>query len=126
MCPPPRAYIRFGCVCVLQTPPTNRLVGSSGVSRRHQTKGVMFRRRVPFPQMALAMLLGVAGGLYIYRPFFEPMLKKSMEEQQLWLCCTARFPFTHPALFVITSEDVKSTSPGPRAAAAAAATPRGR
>ncbi|XP_062242633.1 protein PIGBOS1 [Platichthys flesus] len=40
----------------------------------------MFRRRVPFPQKALAMLLGVAGGLYIYRPFFEPMLKKSSKQ----------------------------------------------
>ncbi|XP_069379640.1 protein PIGBOS1 [Paralichthys olivaceus] len=42
----------------------------------------MFRRRVPFTQMAFAMLLGVAGGLYIYRPYFEPVLKTSRQQNQ--------------------------------------------
>ncbi|XP_039994632.1 protein PIGBOS1 [Xiphias gladius] len=37
----------------------------------------MFRRRIPFTQMAFATLLGVAGGLYIYRPYFEPVPKSS-------------------------------------------------
>lgn len=41
----------------------------------------MFRRRIPFTQMALATVLGVAGGVYIYKPFFEPRQKiKDLEE----------------------------------------------
>ncbi|XP_029112332.1 protein PIGBOS1 [Scleropages formosus] len=31
----------------------------------------MFRRRIPFHQIAMATILGVAGGLYIYKPVFE-------------------------------------------------------
>ncbi|CAJ1049172.1 protein PIGBOS1 isoform X1 [Xyrichtys novacula] len=42
----------------------------------------MFRRRIPFTQMAFATLLGVAGGVYIYRPFFEPLLKSPGQENQ--------------------------------------------
>uniref|UniRef100_A0AAY4EI40 Protein PIGBOS1 n=1 Tax=Denticeps clupeoides TaxID=299321 RepID=A0AAY4EI40_9TELE len=32
----------------------------------------MLRRRIPFHQIAFATLLGVAGGIYVYRPMFEP------------------------------------------------------
>ncbi len=35
----------------------------------------MFRRRVPFNQIAVATLAGVLGGVYIYRPMFEPPRK---------------------------------------------------
>ncbi|XP_038558120.1 protein PIGBOS1 [Micropterus salmoides] len=42
----------------------------------------MFRRRIPFTQMAFATLLGVAGGIYIYRPYFEPVLKTSGQQNQ--------------------------------------------
>ncbi|XP_072237350.1 protein PIGBOS1 [Leuresthes tenuis] len=38
-------------------------------------KEVMFRRRLPFAQLAIATLLGVLGGVYIYRPYFEPLPK---------------------------------------------------
>ncbi|XP_053128531.1 protein PIGBOS1 [Hemicordylus capensis] len=34
------------------------------------------RGRLTFSQMLLAMLLGVAGGVYIYKPLFEPPLQK--------------------------------------------------
>ncbi|XP_075287673.1 protein PIGBOS1-like [Opisthocomus hoazin] len=30
------------------------------------------RGRLPLPQVALAVALGVASGLYIYRPIFRP------------------------------------------------------
>ncbi|XP_054466661.1 protein PIGBOS1 [Anoplopoma fimbria] len=40
----------------------------------------MFRRRMPFTQIALATVLGVAGGIYIYRPYFEPVLKPSGQQ----------------------------------------------
>ncbi|XP_059212362.1 protein PIGBOS1 [Centropristis striata] len=42
----------------------------------------MFRRRIPFSQMALATFLGVAGGVYIYRPWFEPELKTQTQQNQ--------------------------------------------
>ncbi|GAA6227824.1 protein PIGBOS1 [Lates japonicus] len=42
----------------------------------------MLRRRIPFTQMAFATLLGVAGGVYIYRPYFEPVLKSSGQQDQ--------------------------------------------
>ncbi|XP_035276013.1 protein PIGBOS1 [Anguilla anguilla] len=35
----------------------------------------MYRRRIPFPGMALATFLGVAGGVYIYKPMFRPLNK---------------------------------------------------
>ncbi|XP_078105542.1 protein PIGBOS1 [Sander vitreus] len=41
----------------------------------------MFRRRVPFSQIALATLLGVAGGIYIYRPYFE-LVQTSRQQNQ--------------------------------------------
>ncbi|XP_026142776.1 protein PIGBOS1 [Carassius auratus] len=31
----------------------------------------MFGRRIPFNQIAFATLVGVVGGVYIYRPMFE-------------------------------------------------------
>lgn len=31
----------------------------------------MFGRRIPFNQIAVATLVGVGGGVYIYRPIFE-------------------------------------------------------
>ncbi|XP_022601238.1 protein PIGBOS1 [Seriola dumerili] len=42
----------------------------------------MFRRRVPFTQMAFATLLGVAGGIYIYRPYFDPVPKNSGQQNE--------------------------------------------
>ncbi|XP_073689006.1 protein PIGBOS1 [Garra rufa] len=35
----------------------------------------MIGRRIPFNQIAFATLLGVVGGVYIYRPVFEPPRK---------------------------------------------------
>lgn len=35
----------------------------------------MFGRRIPFNQIAVAALLGVVGGVYVYRPIFEPPRK---------------------------------------------------
>ncbi|XP_020570059.1 protein PIGBOS1 [Oryzias latipes] len=40
----------------------------------------MFRQRLPFTQLLLATVLGVAGGLYIYKPYFEPVQKISGQE----------------------------------------------
>nr|XP_061796422.1 protein PIGBOS1 [Nerophis lumbriciformis] len=37
----------------------------------------MFRRNIPFTQMAFAALLGVAGGFYIYRPLFHETGQKT-------------------------------------------------
>jgi hypothetical protein len=31
----------------------------------------MFRRSITFPQMAVAMCLGTAGGVYIYGPYYR-------------------------------------------------------
>ncbi|XP_041842558.1 protein PIGBOS1 [Melanotaenia boesemani] len=42
----------------------------------------MFRRRLSFTDLALAAILGVAGGFYIYRPYFEPGLKTSVQQNQ--------------------------------------------
>ncbi|KAF3686403.1 Protein PIGBOS1 [Channa argus] len=42
----------------------------------------MFRRRIPLTQMAFATLLGVAGGFYIYRPYFEPLSKALGHQHQ--------------------------------------------
>ncbi|XP_014267502.1 protein PIGBOS1 [Maylandia zebra] len=42
----------------------------------------MFRRRLPFTQLAFATMLGVAGGIYIYRPYFETVPKTSGEQIQ--------------------------------------------
>ncbi|XP_021167724.2 protein PIGBOS1 [Fundulus heteroclitus] len=42
----------------------------------------MFRRRMPFSQLALAAALGVAGGIYIYRPYFEARPKASEPQHQ--------------------------------------------
>ncbi|XP_068598419.1 protein PIGBOS1 [Brachionichthys hirsutus] len=40
----------------------------------------MLRRRIPFSQVVLATLLGVGGGVYIYRPYFDPRLKTSAQQ----------------------------------------------
>ncbi|XP_071766408.1 protein PIGBOS1 [Centroberyx gerrardi] len=42
----------------------------------------MFRQRIPFTQMAIATMLGVAGGVYIYRPYFEPLQKSPGQQNQ--------------------------------------------
>ncbi|CAL9701836.1 unnamed protein product [Knipowitschia caucasica] len=35
---------------------------------------IRHRIRIPFTQVVFATLLGVAGGFYIYKPSFEPLL----------------------------------------------------
>ncbi|NP_001295368.1 protein PIGBOS1 [Danio rerio] len=40
----------------------------------------MLGRRIPFNQIAFATLVGVVGGVYIYRPMFEPLRKPAAEE----------------------------------------------
>ncbi|XP_051236279.1 protein PIGBOS1 [Dicentrarchus labrax] len=40
----------------------------------------MFRRRIPFSQIAFVTLLGVVGGIYIYRPYFDTALKTSAQQ----------------------------------------------
>lgn len=42
----------------------------------------MFRKRLPFTQLAFVTMLGVAGGIYIYRPYFETVPKTSGEQIQ--------------------------------------------
>ncbi|XP_036950242.1 protein PIGBOS1 [Acanthopagrus latus] len=42
----------------------------------------MFRRSIPFTQMVFVTLLGFGGGIYIYRPYFDPMLKSSGQQNQ--------------------------------------------
>ncbi|XP_035483374.2 protein PIGBOS1 [Scophthalmus maximus] len=42
----------------------------------------MLRRKIPFSQIAFVTLLGVAGGIYIYRPYFDPVLKISGQKNQ--------------------------------------------
>ncbi|XP_056621717.1 protein PIGBOS1 [Triplophysa dalaica] len=44
----------------------------------------MFGRRIPFHQIAVATLVGVMGGVYVYRPMFEPPKKpQSAPDQEL-------------------------------------------
>lgn len=42
----------------------------------------MFRQRIPFTQIAFATVLGVGGGIYIYKPCFEEQLKPSGQQNQ--------------------------------------------
>lgn len=42
----------------------------------------MLRQRIHFTQIAFATLLGVGGGIYIYRPYFEPAQKISGQQNQ--------------------------------------------
>ncbi|KAG9273455.1 protein PIGBOS1 [Astyanax mexicanus] len=43
----------------------------------------MLPRRIPFNQIAFATLLGVGGGIYIYKPMFEhPRRSRSTPSQQ--------------------------------------------
>ncbi|XP_043072623.1 protein PIGBOS1 [Puntigrus tetrazona] len=46
----------------------------------------MFRRRIPFNQVAFATLVGVVGGVYIYRPLFEPPRKPPSAPDQDLKC----------------------------------------
>uniref|UniRef100_A0AAY5ED04 Protein PIGBOS1 n=1 Tax=Electrophorus electricus TaxID=8005 RepID=A0AAY5ED04_ELEEL len=39
----------------------------------------MFPRRIPLNQIAFATLLGVGGGIYIYKPAFENFRKPTSE-----------------------------------------------
>ncbi|XP_041798820.1 protein PIGBOS1 [Chelmon rostratus] len=43
----------------------------------------MFGRRIPFTQMALVALLGVGGGIYIYKPYFEPVKTPGQQNQDV-------------------------------------------
>lgn len=42
----------------------------------------MFRRRIPFNEIAVATLVGVVGGIYVYKPMFEPPKKPQSAELQ--------------------------------------------
>lgn len=43
----------------------------------------MFRRRIPLNEIAVATLLGVVGGIYVYKPMFElPKKHESAEPQE--------------------------------------------
>ncbi|XP_029317205.1 protein PIGBOS1 [Cottoperca gobio] len=42
----------------------------------------MFRGRLPFSQIVFATLLGVAGGVYVFKPVFEPLAVRKTSEQQ--------------------------------------------
>ncbi|XP_060779045.1 protein PIGBOS1 [Neoarius graeffei] len=39
----------------------------------------MIPRRIPFNQIAFATLVGVGGGIYIYRPMFESHRRNTSE-----------------------------------------------
>lgn len=42
----------------------------------------MIRRRIPFTQIAFVTLIGVGGGVYIYRPYFVNRMKTPVEQNQ--------------------------------------------
>ncbi|XP_037551992.1 protein PIGBOS1-like [Nematolebias whitei] len=42
----------------------------------------MFRGRLTFPQMACATVLGIAGGFYIYKPYFDQSVKNLGQQNQ--------------------------------------------
>ncbi|XP_054626617.1 protein PIGBOS1 [Dunckerocampus dactyliophorus] len=42
----------------------------------------MFRQKIPFTQVAFAAVLGVAGGFYIYRPYYDTVTTISTQQQQ--------------------------------------------
>lgn len=42
----------------------------------------MLRRRMPFRHVAFATLLGVGGGIYIYRPYFDLQMKTSEQQKE--------------------------------------------
>lgn len=42
----------------------------------------MLRRRIPFTQIAFVTLIGVGGGVYIYRPYFVNRMKTPVEQNQ--------------------------------------------
>lgn len=43
---------------------------------------IMLRRRMPFRHVAFATLLGVGGGIYIYRPYYELQMKTSEQQKE--------------------------------------------
>lgn len=45
-------------------------------------KEAMIRRRIPFMQIAFVTLIGVGGGVYIYRPYFVNNMKTPVEQNQ--------------------------------------------
>uniref|UniRef100_A0AAR2KD11 Protein PIGBOS1 n=1 Tax=Pygocentrus nattereri TaxID=42514 RepID=A0AAR2KD11_PYGNA len=47
----------------------------------------MLPRRIPFNQIAFATLVGVGGGIYIYRPMFEPPRKPTKLSHKMALLC---------------------------------------
>ncbi|XP_043532982.1 protein PIGBOS1 [Chiloscyllium plagiosum] len=49
-------------------------------------------RRLPFPQLTLAALLGVAGGLYVYKPLFQ---RYSLEQRKAREAALAQLPESH-------------------------------
>lgn len=59
------------------------LSGSFGVflDLDSSSKEVMFRRRLTFSQLAFATVLGVAGGVYIYKPYFIQPVKNLQQNQ---------------------------------------------
>lgn len=42
----------------------------------------MLRKKIPFTRMAFATLLGVAGGFYIYRPYYDVVPKTTTPQNQ--------------------------------------------
>ncbi|KAM7406162.1 hypothetical protein PAMP_000559 [Pampus punctatissimus] len=42
----------------------------------------MFRQRIPLTQIVFATVLGFCGGIYIYKPCFQPELKPSGQQNQ--------------------------------------------
>lgn len=52
--------------------------GNCDVSASCQVKA-MIPRRIPFNQIAFATLVGVGGGIYIYRPMFESHRRNTSE-----------------------------------------------
>lgn len=40
----------------------------------------MYRRQLTLPQIAFAMALGTAGGVYIYGPYFRPLAQEPQQD----------------------------------------------
>ncbi|TRY90155.1 hypothetical protein DNTS_033343 [Danionella cerebrum] len=49
----------------------------------------MLPRRIPFHQLVFAAILGVCGGIYIYKPMFEPLKKTASKPEEGLLLETA-------------------------------------
>ncbi|XP_020375534.1 protein PIGBOS1 [Rhincodon typus] len=52
----------------------------------------MALRRLPFSQLTLAAVLGVAGGLYVYKPIFQ---RYSLEQRKAQEVTLAQLPESH-------------------------------